>query len=291
MRAIGTAEIIFAIGASVFAFVVATSHRTHKTRAALVASIVVSLLLLAWDRYLYVSTSRGLLDTLTCSFTPSALPCRDASSPNSGKAEPQPEPAIAVQNVMIPSDEMTPLAPGQAPERIVALDDSNARSIWTTSVYSYAPGGGGPGGGLADSRLRVGGWGDTYVSLITIPLEERRVVVHRATLSLHLNREDRGRAATPMQLMRITRQWSWSLGDRLWWRDVPSAEFVAVLPAPSSAASVYEIDVTDLYNRWVRNETPNFGIMLRPVLTNNNFTTFYSTRADPGRRPSLRIIY
>jgi hypothetical protein len=40
------------------------------------------------------------------------------------------------------------------------------QDIWTTSVYSYAPGGAGPGGGLADDVLKVGGWGDLYYSLL-----------------------------------------------------------------------------------------------------------------------------
>jgi hypothetical protein len=40
------------------------------------------------------------------------------------------------------------------------------QSIWTTSRYSYSEPGllAGPGGGLSDFRLRVGGWGDTYLS-------------------------------------------------------------------------------------------------------------------------------
>src|ERR1700730_19408456 len=44
------------------------------------------------------------------------------------------------------------------------------QDIWTTSVYSYAPSGGGPGGGLADQYLKVGGWGDLYYSLIQFDL-------------------------------------------------------------------------------------------------------------------------
>ena len=32
------------------------------------------------------------------------------------------------------------------------------QDIWTTNTFSYAPGGGGPGGGLADDVLKVGGW-------------------------------------------------------------------------------------------------------------------------------------
>lgn len=44
------------------------------------------------------------------------------------------------------------------------------KDIWTTSVFSYAPGGGGPGGGLDNYQLKVGGWGDLYYSLIEFDL-------------------------------------------------------------------------------------------------------------------------
>jgi hypothetical protein len=55
----------------------------------------------------------------------------------------------------------------------IALSDDEAldwKDVWTTSVYSYAPGGGGPGGGLDNDELKVGGWGDWYFSLLQFNL-------------------------------------------------------------------------------------------------------------------------
>lgn len=46
-------------------------------------------------------------------------------------------------------------------------------SLWITNIYSYAPGGGGPGGGLIDEVLKVGGWGDWYFSLIKFALSAK----------------------------------------------------------------------------------------------------------------------
>ena len=40
------------------------------------------------------------------------------------------------------------------------------KDIWTTSVFCYCPEGGGPGGGLDNYELVVGGWGDDYYTLI-----------------------------------------------------------------------------------------------------------------------------
>lgn len=294
MRDLGLIEMMIAASAAVFVFVVAVSNRAHKTRTAAIISIGVSLCLLGWDRYLYVSTSRGLLDTLTCVFTPSARPCQDGDGPDKRSVQLQPEPERAdatanQQSSAPPVSQSAARAPAE--ERTIVLDDRNARSIWTTSVYSYAPGGGGPGGGLADNRLRVGGWGDTYLSLLSIPVPEMHRRVRRATLALRLKPDDPRSSPTPMRLLRITEPWDWRRGDRLWWRDVPSAEFVANLPAPPGGQGAYEIDITDIYNDWALLRRPVLGIMLAPVLTNNNYSTFHSTRAAAPLRPRLTLVY
>jgi hypothetical protein len=60
---------------------------------------------------------------------------------------------------------------GLGPAPVAGQDYSPPnQDIWTTSVYSFAPAGGGPGGGLADENLKVGGWGDLYYSLMQFNL-------------------------------------------------------------------------------------------------------------------------
>lgn len=71
----------------------------------------------------------------------------------------------------------------------------------------------------------------------------------------------------------------------------PSAEFVSEVPAPNLTARDYDIDITGIYNDWTLTRRPVLGIMLAPVLTNNNFNTFYSTRADLSLRPVLTLFY
>jgi hypothetical protein len=176
--------------------------------------------------------------------------------------------------------------------RKLILSDANAKDIWSTSVYSYAPGGGGPGGGKEDERLRVGGYGDQYVALIQLtdlPTDSRQPKA--VWLSLYDN-PDAGKP-TPLTLQLIEGSWDWRRGDRLWWKDLPPVEPVGgrLIGAPTPG-SWTRINITDVYNAWSQSKRPNYGIMLRPVNNQNNYDNFSSTRAaNRSHRPRLIIIY
>lgn len=174
--------------------------------------------------------------------------------------------------------------------REIVLDESNAKSIWSTSLYSYSPAGGGPGGGLADDRLRVGGFGDQYVALLRFDPPDGRTV-RRATLVLTVKGDAAGSQPVAMNVRVITRPWGWTPGDRLWWRDLPSSDPVFQVAAPGAAGSAYRIDITSIYNAWIKGSRANNGIMLEPLATNNNYSTFYSTRAGARYRPRLVLDY
>jgi len=174
----------------------------------------------------------------------------------------------------------------------------NSKDIWTTSVYSYGPFGGGPGGGLADSTLRVGGWGDLYYSLLQFNLAGLPSSASSVRLQLNDSSSNSG-TPTGIYLNQITSHWDWkTMGTgsdhlRLWWADQPSTTLVptspTLLPAPTVGSS-YSIDITNLYNAWQSGSTPNYGIELRPAGNNNNFDFFDSSRAtDPSLRPALII--
>lgn len=115
------------------------------------------------------------------------------------------------------------------------------RDIWTTSRYSFAPGGGGPGGGLNDDTLRVGGWGDTYVSLIQFELRGVRGTPRSAYLELYCYSSNGG-STTPMRLGAITEAWEWrAMGsgsdrERLWWNDRPRSEYFGTSETPRVGA-------------------------------------------------------
>ena len=172
---------------------------------------------------------------------------------------------------------------------------STGKDIWVSSVYSYAPGGGGPGGGLDNDELRVGGWGDVYDSLIEFS-DMSGLPKSASSVSLYLfsaPSQAGGGAPVEMSLDRIVEPWSWDRKDRLWWAKKPETVQwrQLALPAPHPN-SWYKIDLTDLYNAWQSGVHPNYGIQLRPNANNNRFNKFYSSKyvADPRLRPALVVV-
>jgi hypothetical protein len=173
----------------------------------------------------------------------------------------------------------------------------SGKDIWTTSVFSYAPGGGGPGGGLNNFELVVGGFGDLYHSLIEFNLQGLPSQASAATLELFAF-PGRGVGTTGLYVDRITSAWDWrtqgtgSDRERLWWADRPTADQwePAALPAPVENQR-YSVDITGLYNAWQQGVYPNYGIQLRPVLNQNNWSEFYSSDYldDPLLRPRLVV--
>ena len=191
-----------------------------------------------------------------------------------------------------------PLQPATA---VVALRPASSligamKDIWTTSVYSYADRGGGPGGGRADDELRVGGWGDAYYALLQFDLEGLPRVARSAKLRLY-NGAANGGSPTGVFVYRITAPWDWTARgsgpdrERLWWADQPGA---ALWSGPFRAPNTYEyyeIDVTALYNAWQSRQFPNYGLELRPVSMTNAFDQFRSSRAaDAAQRPKLVVV-
>ena len=174
----------------------------------------------------------------------------------------------------------------------------DSQDIWTTSVYSYAMCLGSYfGGGLNDFRLRVGGWGDLYYSLLQFNLTGLPTNASSAVLYLYC--ENLSGGGTPLFFDRITSAWDWRTSGtgcdrlRLWWADKPSAIQWAgsQLPTPS-VSHWYAVDITTLYNAWQNGTYPNYGVRFRPVLnSNNNFDEFYSADylGDPTLRPKLVI--
>lgn len=171
------------------------------------------------------------------------------------------------------------------------------KDIWTTSVYSYTPTQGTPGGGLDDDRLRVGGWADLYYSLIEFDLSGLPQQAQSVRIELFPRPQQGATGQTELYLDRITESWDWRIQgtgndrERLWWADRPDAvQWRAnALPAPTTG-QWYSIDITELYNAWQAGTYPNHGVQLRPLSSNNNWAEFYSaSHADPSLRPRLVI--
>ncbi|MBI4691425.1 MAG: DNRLRE domain-containing protein [Nitrospirae bacterium] len=179
----------------------------------------------------------------------------------------------------------------------VFTDKGKTKDIWTTSVFSYAAGGGGPGGGLDNEWLEVGGWGDLYYSLIQFDLTNLPPVASSARIELFVV-QMKGDGTTKMYMDRVAEFWDWRIQGtgsdrkRLWWADRPAAVqwIPGSLPAPT-VGQWYSIDITDLYNAWQSGTYPNYGIQLRPVSNNNRWNEFYSSNytGDPSLRPRLVV--
>jgi|ERR1051326_2440250 hypothetical protein len=166
-------------------------------------------------------------------------------------------------------------------------DDARVRwkDIWTTSVYSFAPGGGGPGGGLDNDELRVGGWGDWYFALIQFEIPPLRIYPRFAGLALY-SKESEG-ASVPLEVDRIIQQWDFKRGDRLWWKDKPGARAITTEPLPAPKKERwYLIDVTNIFQEWVSGKSDNYGIQIRPANNFGSFVFFVSSKsADKSKIP------
>ena len=183
------------------------------------------------------------------------------------------------------------------PPFVRQLGPATGKDIWTTSVYSYAAGGGGPGGGLPDEKLIVGGWGDSYFVLVQFKLDGLPTQVRSASLELYCSKSQ-GAGTVGMVLDRIVEPWDWTSAgtgkdrERLWWADRPKATQWRPQPLPPcTVGDWYKIDVTDLYSAWANGSLPNYGIQLRPIRNDNRWNEFYSSRtsADPSLRPRLVV--
>jgi hypothetical protein len=268
----------------------ATGGRTHRSRVAFTALSALAAVGVASAATWHFALSGP--DPRACTALETASPEvleRHWATTQRGEPLPRPKRTGAKSQTVIISD-----VPG-----------GEAQSIWTTSQFSYAEGGAPPrpGGGKSDNRLQAGGWGDTYLSLLRVPvLSDRRA--HKAILQLTVMGGEPSGRPTSMTLRAIGDRWHVGPGpnSRLWWRDCPGSDAIANhLPAPGPRGSVYEIDITDLYNHWVDGFRSPYGIILEPEHIGSwgpgrpsypNLSVFYSTRArDPENRPRLVLTY
>lgn len=153
---------------------------------------------------------------------------------------------------------------------------------WITSVFDY-----GDGYGVDDEKLQVGGWGDSYHSLLQFDLAGLPDGAVSATLVLAPFSRGDASTAVPMEPYRPITNWDETTG----WPTRPQAEFVSTLPAPVGGRP-YSIDVTTLYNAWKSGALPDHGLELRPTATDNRFNVFRSSdyQAEPVLRPKLQIV-
>jgi cysteine-rich repeat protein len=204
-------------------------------------------------------------------------------------------PDAAVPDAAVPDAAVPDAGACAAGPVVVQPGPSTSKDIWTTSVFSYAAQGGGPGGGLNDDVLQVGGWGDIYETYLEFDLDGLPADVVRAEIQLFAHAV-RGDGGTEMLAARILEPWDWRVQgtgadrERLWWADRPETALLPGDPLPvPTPGQWYAIDVTELYRGWRSGEVPAHGLALSPVSTNNRFNMFRSSEfvAEPTLRPRL----
>ncbi len=138
-----------------------------------------------------------------------------------------------------------------------------------------------------DEKLTNGGWGDEYNSLIYFDVSG--APASPVSAKLYLYTIDYNDSSTPcgMYLDSITSSWDQAT---VRWPTRPLYSNVSTIPA-STKGQWYVIDITGLYNNWKASPSTNYGILLRPTATSNNFNRFYSSRFmdDTSLRPYLIV--
>ncbi len=146
--------------------------------------------------------------------------------------------------------------------------------VWFGNVYTQTP--------THDYQLRIGGWGDIYQTLLRFDLSGLPPTADAAYVWLYYFN---GGTPTNINWYLITKQWqSGTVGSST---DLSGA-FVGSTAAPT-AVGWYKVNITSIYNQW--RLAGNYGFQLKPVLNNNNFTTFYSSTQGSGYGPWLQVDY
>ncbi len=153
---------------------------------------------------------------------------------------------------------------------------------WFGNVYSTTA--------QHDYKNVVGGWGDTYKTLLRFDLSGLPLVATKAYIIRHTVPMTSG-SSTGIRWYKVTTQWQ---ADKVTYNSIPFfvTEYLFNTSYPI-ANTWYGTDVTVLYNQWraaATDKTLNYGVILEPVLTNNYWSSFDSSK-KVGYEPRLKVEY
>lgn len=154
--------------------------------------------------------------------------------------------------------------------------------MWYSSYYDY-----GSNHFVNDHTLRVGGWGDWYDSLLKFNLGCLPKQANQVTLALMPYSSGSG-SPVSVNLYRVLGSWNEVTG----WSGALQVSYIRTKSAPTPG-TWWDIDITDLYNKWQSQDYANYGILLESVSNNNQFNFFRSSdyAANESERPKLIINY
>lgn len=169
---------------------------------------------------------------------------------------------------------------------VVVLTPANAVDGWTTSLYPNGSRTGVPAG-QDNEELRVGGWGDTYVSLIYFPTAPASA--SQVWLELY-NVSDQG-SPTDMRVQAVAEAWYRRPDGFLYWSDLPGlSDAFATRAAVTATQSWVRIDITEINRAWATGRLQNRGLALVPESNDNRFNEFVSSNSpDTVHQP--RVVW
>jgi murein DD-endopeptidase MepM/ murein hydrolase activator NlpD len=155
--------------------------------------------------------------------------------------------------------------------------------MWYSSQYNQVA--------VDSGTLQVGGWGDQYRTLIKFNLN---CMPKTATSAyLYLYPYSRGDGSTPVAMNVYTLANYWNEQTSNYYDSVSYYTSSARTVAPPTPGQWYAIDITADYNNWQNGTYANYGFLLQPTGTNNQFNVFYSSdnATYPTLRPRLVVNY
>jgi murein DD-endopeptidase MepM/ murein hydrolase activator NlpD len=148
---------------------------------------------------------------------------------------------------------------------------------WFGSVYNTTA--------QHDYRNRIGGWGDRYFTLLRFDLSGLPLSATSVKILRHTINEG---TPTAINWYKVTAPWqsgTVTYSNFQW--SAMTLQYSFTAPNPGLW---YATDITTLYNQWRTGTTKNYGVMLVPVSTNNNWSSFYSSK-QAGYEPRLQVTY
>ncbi len=143
-----------------------------------------------------------------------------------------------------------------------------------------------------DEFIGLGGWGDMYISLLQFDLSTVRGTVTSAELTLTPDSRTQNvidHNATTGGIVRAN-YFSWR-ENGTWIDDIGYYSDLDELFSRPTRMSAIRIDVTDFVTAWVKGDIPNYGFILEPRSTNNNWTYFRSREYGGSTRPKLVVNF
>lgn len=163
---------------------------------------------------------------------------------------------------------------------VISTTLSSTHDKWFGTYYQRT--------GVNNDILRVGGWGDGYLTMFRTPIHlnvSGRIMITRASLQLYSYGSYR---PTTMRKYFIIDNWTETSTTDQWTTRIQDIGSVSAPPENGE----YSLDITPEFGSWITGDYPNYGIMLTPENNDNRFNHFLSSENTRGfGKPRIVVNY